>query len=217
MINNKRIIVSLTSWNKRIGNVSKVVYSLLKQTVNPDSIEVNLSTEEFPNKENDLPYDLVAMLNEGLIQINWVEKNTGVFKKFIPVLQKYYGEDYYLFTVDDDWYYEDKYIETMLTELNDNYVYCPQKVIIGNRTIYRSKIFNEEFWLKLTGEIIETGVDDTYITYYLIKHKIKQKLVFNQKIKDMIKTFNEVEPLHNYYNKNNRILIAEKLARKIWL
>ena len=217
MINNKRIIVSLTSWYKRISNVSKVVYSLLKQTVKPDSIEVNLSTEEFPNKENDLPDDLVTMLNEGLVQINWVEKNIGVFKKFIPVLQKYYGEDYYLFTVDDDWCYENKYIETMLTELNDNDVYCPQKVIIGNRIVYNSKIFNEEFWVKLTSEIIETCVDDTYITYYLIKHKIKQKLVFNQKIKDMIKTFNEVEPLHNYYNQNNRILIAEKLSRKIWL
>lgn len=217
MINNKRIIVSLTSWYKRISNVSKVVYSLLNQTVKPDSIEVNLSTEEFPNKENDLPDDLVTMLNEGLVQINWVEKNIGVFKKFIPVLQKYYGEDYYLFTVDDDWCYENKYIETMLTELNDNDVYCPQKVIIGNRIVYNSKIFNEEFWVKLTSEIIETCVDDTYITYYLIKHKIKQKLVFNQKIKDMIKTFNEVEPLHNYYNQNNRILIAEKLSRKIWL
>lgn len=217
MIDDKRIIVSLTSWNKRICNVSKVVYSMLKQTKKPDSIEVNLSTEEFPNKENDLPEDLVAMFNGGLVQVNWVDKNTGVFKKFIPVLQKYYGEDYYLFTIDDDWYYENKYIETMLTELNDNDVYCPQKAIIGNRTVYKSKIFNEEFWLKLTDEIIETGVDDTYITYYLIKHKIKQKLIFNPLIKDMIKSFNEVEPLHNYYRQNNRILVAEKLSRKIWL
>ena len=64
-VNNKRVIVSMTSWTKRIGNVSHVVYSLLKQTVKPDSIEVNLSTEEFPNKEKDLPEDLVAMLNEG--------------------------------------------------------------------------------------------------------------------------------------------------------
>ena len=217
MINNKQIIVSMTSWTKRIGNVSHVVYSLLKQTVKPDSIEVNLSTEEFPKKENDLPEDLVTMINEGLVQINWVEKNTGVFKKFIPVLQKYYGKDYYLFTVDDDWLYNENYIETMLTELNGNDVYCPYKAIIGNRIVYRSKIFNEEFWLKLTDEIIETGVDDTYITYYLIKNKIKQKIVFNQKIKDMIKTFNEVEPLHNYYRQNNRILSADKISRKIWL
>ena len=204
----------MTSWTKRIGNVSNVVYSLLNQTVKPDSIEVNLSTEEF--SKNDLPDNLISMFNDGLVQINWVEKNTGVFKKFIPVLQKYYGEDYYLFTVDDDWLYNENYIESMLTELKDADVYCPQKVIIGNRTLYRSKIFNEEFWLKLTDEVIETGVDDSYISYYLIKHKIKQNLVFNQKIKDMIIPFNEVEPLHNYYRQNNRILTAENISKKIW-
>ena len=186
----------------------------MNQTVKPDSIEVNLSTEEF--SKNDLPDNLISMFNDGLVQINWVEKNTGVFKKFIPVLQKYYGEDYYLFTVDDDWLYNENYIESMLTELKDADVYCPQKVIIGNRTLYRSKIFNEEFWLKLTDEVIETGVDDSYISYYLIKHKIKQNLVFNQKIKDMIIPFNEVEPLHNYYRQNNRILTAENISKKIW-
>jgi len=217
MINNKQIIVSMTSWTKRIGNVSQVVYSLLKQTVKPDSIEVNLSTEEFPNKEKDLPEVLVAMLNEGLVQINWVEKNTGVFKKFIPVLQKYYGEDYYLFTVDEDWLYDIDYIKYMVLELENNDVYCPCPYgVIGNRTVYKSTIFNKDFWEKLSQEIIDTRVDDSYIKYYLLNKKVKTKFNSNYHIKQMIKSYNEIEPLHNYYLKNNRINTAERLSKEVW-
>ena len=49
------IVVTMTSWKKRIDYVSISILSLLKQTVKPRSIELNLSEEEFPNKENDLP------------------------------------------------------------------------------------------------------------------------------------------------------------------
>jgi len=218
MIDNRRIIISLTSWNKRICNVSKVVYSLLNQTVKPDSIEVNLSTDEFTNKENDLPEDLVAILNEDLIKINWVEKNTFVFKKFIPVLQKYYGEDYYLFTVDEDWLYDTNYIKSMLEELEDNDVYCPCTYgVIGNRTVYKSTIFNKDFWEKLSQEIIDTRVDDSYIKYYLkIKKNVKTKFNANLHIKQMIKSYNEIEPLHNFYLKNDRINTAELLSKEVW-
>lgn len=90
------------------------------------------------------------------------------------------------------------------------------KTIIGNRMVYNSKIFNKDFWIKLTDEMIKTGIDDTYILYYLIKYKIKQKLKFNQNIKNMIKSINEIEPLHNYYKQHNRIETAIILAKEIW-
>jgi hypothetical protein len=48
------------------------------------------------------------------IEINWVEKNTGVFKKIIPTIKKYYGLNYYLLSVDDDIIYRNDYIELML-------------------------------------------------------------------------------------------------------
>ena len=63
MIDNERIIVSMTSYPKRITNVSKSIFYLLnKQTVKPDEIHLWLSTEEFPNKEKDLPDDLQKLL-----------------------------------------------------------------------------------------------------------------------------------------------------------
>ena len=55
MVNGKRIIVSMTSWKKRIQNVAKVVYSIYMNSVKPDKIELNLSSDEFINKEEDLP------------------------------------------------------------------------------------------------------------------------------------------------------------------
>ena len=96
----KKVIVSFTSWPKRINNVAKVIFSLLNQSVKPDSIELNLSIEEFPNKENDLPNELKIMYENKLFIINWVDKNTKSFKKLFPTLKKYYGDDYYILTID---------------------------------------------------------------------------------------------------------------------
>ena len=51
MISEERIIVSLTSWYKRIGNVKTVVESLLNQTLPASKILIDLCTEDFPNME----------------------------------------------------------------------------------------------------------------------------------------------------------------------
>ena len=83
-----KIIVSMTSWTKRIGNVTTVVKSLLDQELEPDIIQINLSLEEFPNREMDLPEELVFLAqNEKKIDIEWVPGNDGVFKKIIPTLK----------------------------------------------------------------------------------------------------------------------------------
>ena len=91
------IIVSLTSWPKRIGNVATVISSLLNQDVQPDIIQLNLSEDEFKNKEENLPEDLIDLIaNNSNIIIEWVKGNDGVFKKIIPTLKKHYGENYFL-------------------------------------------------------------------------------------------------------------------------
>ena len=171
------IVVSMTSWPKRIGNCKTVIKSLLNQEVMPDFIELNLSIEEFPNKEFDLPEELTELIyNNKCIEINWVSGNTGVFKKIIPTLKKFYGKDYYLLSVDDDYVYRNDYIKMMIEHLNKNNgadsFSLSGSIIIGNRTIYRSSCFEPDFWEKLTKEIIDTRIDDMYITHYLIsKHK----------------------------------------------
>ena len=61
MFNNQKVVVTMTSWSKRIGNCVKVIQSVLDNTVKPDIVFMNLSLEEFPNRLNDLPKDLVEL------------------------------------------------------------------------------------------------------------------------------------------------------------
>lgn len=195
---NKKIIVSLTSWPKRINNVATVVKSLLNQDLEPDIIQINLSCLEFKKKEKNLPYDLRMLIkNDSRVQIVWVDRNDGVFKKLIPTLQKHYGEDYLLLSVDDDWIYRHDYIKMMVNYLESYNVdsFCLATVpIIGNRTIYRSSCFSSDFWEKLTDEVIGTRIDDEYIWHYL---KCKNKTMGCYRpsdTPDITKTFNPVSP-----------------------
>lgn len=210
------IIVAFTSWKQRIGNVSKVVFSILRQTRKPDLIELNLCIEEFPNKEKDLPDDVNLLVSNGFLHINWVNANTYTFKKFIPTLQRHFGENYYLITIDDDKLYDNEYIEFLVNHIKDNDAFCAYNAdIIGGLMIYKSSIFDKEFWEKITDEIIETKVDDTYITYYL-KHK-KAKLGRNCDGKKRWETYNDCFPTHDYYRKENRVKNCERLSKELWI
>ena len=82
MSGKEKIIVSMTSYPKRIKNVPRSAYFLLdKQTVKPDEIHLWLSVEEFPNKEKDLPDDLNTFIECDAIILHWVPKNTYVHKR----------------------------------------------------------------------------------------------------------------------------------------
>ncbi len=192
------LIVSLTSWPKRIGNVATVLRSLLNQDVQPDVVQVNLSEDEFKNKEDDLPNDLQELVkSDSRVQIEWVKGNDGVFKKIIPTLKKHYGEDYYLLSVDDDWIYRHDYIKIMKEYLeqyeSDSFCLSWSKVI-GNRMIYKSSCFSNDFWDNLTKEVISTRIDDAYIEYYL-KCKGKKMFCFRpENVPDITKRFNPVNP-----------------------
>ena len=197
-LKNLKIIISLTSWPKRIKNVATVVKSLLNQNIEPDLIELNLCIIEFPNKEKDLPKELNILLSKNKkIEINWVKKNTGVFKKIIPTIQKYYGLNYYLLSVDDDYIYRKDYIELMVYNIKkyNSDSFCLSKYkIIGNRMIYKSLIFEKDFINKLTDKIIETRIDDSYINYYLKKKKKKMANYSPNNIKDIMKIYNPIHP-----------------------
>lgn len=77
----EKIIVSLTSFNKRIGRVWIVIESILRQTCKPDMIILWLSKEEFPSMEC-LPKKLLRLQKRGLI-INLREGNLMSHKNII--------------------------------------------------------------------------------------------------------------------------------------
>ena len=222
MKNGKRVIVSMTSWSKRIGNVATVLKTILEQTVKPDLIEINLSLIEFPNKENDLPQDLNELIsNNKEIEINWLEKNDYSFKKIIPTIQKFFGEDYYLVSIDDDYLYWNEFIEKSIWELESNGVNAfnfSTTPIWGNKQIYKSTCFDKDFWEDLTQELIDTKHDDLYIRTYL---KFKNKKIYYYKptnFYEIFEPFNQEysisqNGLYNFYDINN----AYELINKIFI
>ncbi len=117
-----KVIVSLTSFPARINYVYKAITSLLDQTFKPDLIILWLAQEQFPNKEKDLPQNLLELTNYGL-SIRYCNDMRS-YKKLIPALKLY--PDDIIITVDDDWYYDKKMIELLYKSYlkNPEYIHC---------------------------------------------------------------------------------------------
>ena len=112
------IVVTLTSWTKRIQNVKIVVESIMKNTVQPDRVYLNLSKTEFQGIK--LPQDLVDYFNsdERLI-INWVSgPNTKAMKKVFPIL-KYLQDDDIIIDADDDILFPQDLIASRIKDFED--------------------------------------------------------------------------------------------------
>jgi len=103
------LIVSLTSFPQRISEIKYVIYSLLDQTILPEKIILWLAESQFPNKERDLPQDLLALRKFGFT-VEWCE-DLRSYKKLIPALEQF--PDYYIATADDDLYYKKNWLEKL--------------------------------------------------------------------------------------------------------
>lgn len=214
-------IVSMTSWKKRIENVSRVVFSILQNSVIPYKIICNLAIEEFPNKEKDLPKELLILEKNTCFEINWVEKNTKVFKKFIPTLKKFYGKDYVLFTIDDDEIYAKDYIKTGLEAIK-KYDCCVVskrddtcKNVWGGFFVCKAKIFKPYYWENITEELINVGMNDPYTDLYL---KYNNFTIHNVYYNSRVSKYNEVFPNRGKrggaYSKERKDLAIE-ISKKI--
>lgn len=93
------LIVSLTSYPKRIKTVWITIESLLRQTKKPDLIILWLAKEQFPN--GNIPKSLREQQKRGLT-IRWCD-NLMSHKKYFYVCQEY--PDANIITADDDLIY----------------------------------------------------------------------------------------------------------------
>lgn len=97
-------IISLTSWKKRIDSeiLQLTLYSLISQPHICDfKVILVLSTLEFPNRDADLPANLVKLVRRTPnAEILYVRDNTKAYKKYFPVVRKYPNVP--IITVDDD-------------------------------------------------------------------------------------------------------------------
>lgn len=116
----KKIIVSLTTYNKRIKTVFLAIESIFEQKVKPDKIILWLDKDEFTI--DSLPKTLKKQMKQGL-EINFYH-NIKSYKKLIPSLREYPND--IIITVDDDILYKKDCIKNLYNSyLNDkNAVYC---------------------------------------------------------------------------------------------
>lgn len=111
------IFVSFTSWKKRIHLASKVVENMRAQTLRPFKIILTLSSDEFTNKEKDLPKELLALRSTDF-EIRWVKENTKTFKKLEPLF--YVHPEHWVLIIDDDVPYDNNFVETMYKSAVDD-------------------------------------------------------------------------------------------------
>ena len=124
--NRERIVVSMTSWKKRIDNVPFVIESILHNTIKPDLIVLNLSEEEFPLKEHEIPVAIRDFVTKGILEIIWTSGNFKAFKKFIPTMKKYPTD--VIIAIDDDFIYPEDLIKTFI----DKHKQSPDSPLSGN-------------------------------------------------------------------------------------
>lgn len=113
------IIISLTTYSKRIHTVHKTISSLLKQSILADKIILWLDEEEF--QHNELPNDL-KILESDIFEIKFCP-NYKSYKKLIPTLALYPNAT--IITFDDDIHYPVDQVEKLVLTHFEN----PEDVI----------------------------------------------------------------------------------------
>ena len=179
----QKVIVSLTSFPARINTVGIVIQQMLYQTVKPDEIVLWLSKEQFPEREKQLPKDLLELKDKFDVKIGWCDGDVKAYKKFLPSLKEY-PEDLVII-IDDDLLYPIDLIEKLLNAHKD----FPSAIIasrvhkigIGEN----GKILSYKEWKKQIGEYIYEIKEDWFFTggagTLLPPHAFGEEL-FNEKI-----------------------------------
>jgi len=100
------LIVSLTTFSKRIDIVYLTLESLLNQSLKPDIIILWLSEEDLI--EGRIPKKIVRLKSRGL-EIRVVKENIKSYKKLIYTIEEF--QDYNIITCDDDTIYPNDFLE----------------------------------------------------------------------------------------------------------
>ena len=116
----KEVILSLTTYNKRIFDVALTIESLFQQTIKANRIILWLAEDEFMGR--DLPVKLTKLIDRGL-EIRYCE-DLKSYKKLIPTLALF--PEALIVTVDDDIIYPDVFLENLINAHKENpsYILC---------------------------------------------------------------------------------------------
>jgi len=217
----KQILISLTSWKKRIQNVPMVIQSILTGTKPPDKIVLNLSTEEFSLKDKELPTYLLMLKETNKIEINWVKENTKAFKKIIPTMKLYPKS--IVISIDDDIIYPEFFLEKMVSKYNETgniITWWDSKInnipfVTGDSTLYDAAKVTPFIYEKLTQEIINSNADDIWYSWCIRQLGLNITPITNYKSAKYFCHFNDIDRLSNgqYTNKNTIDIITKTYGK----
>ncbi len=105
---NEEIIVSLTSYPKRLSRIKEVIESIRGQTLIPQKVILYLDSNEFRNKDEARD---VLDITDDFFLVKWVDLNLRVHGKYFYALQEYC--DKIVITIDDDVLYDSRCIEDL--------------------------------------------------------------------------------------------------------
>ena len=113
------IIVSLTTYSKRLYEVHLTIESIMEQTMKANKIILWL---DYSLQNKPLPKALLLLQKRGL-EIQYCE-DIRSYKKLIPTLEQYPNDA--IITIDDDLIYEFDLLENLITPYieNKSYIYC---------------------------------------------------------------------------------------------
>lgn len=129
----KRVVVSLTTIPDRIQDIKYTIVSLIKQTVKPDEIALNIPYRTLKGKEYQIPPQLERL---PLLKIYRLEEDLGPATKLLPTLKREHP-DTQIIVADDDVVYSPMFIEK-LKEASDRY---PENAVttFGKKLRYRGQ------------------------------------------------------------------------------
>lgn len=147
-----KIIISMTSWPKRIKCVAKAFASILMTKVDKSLYHcvLVLAEIEFPNKEKDLPEDLMLLVDNGLVELIWIKENLKSHKKLMPTLAKYPNNP--ILIIDDDVYRTEEWLKAFIKDHKEH----PNDIIVG--------AFWKKFYLKNNDICERNCIKETYNT-----------------------------------------------------
>ena len=115
-----QVVITMTSWKGRIHVVGKCIYYFFtRQTEKPDVFYLWLSAEEFPNREKDLPADLLAVVEAFGVRLCWTETNEYIYKRW-NIYPQHYSD--MVISIDDDILFDSRLVEVAKKHLSESNV-----------------------------------------------------------------------------------------------
>lgn len=165
-----KVIVSLTSYDKRFTTLPLCLKSLLKQTVKPDKIILYLTESDSSSITKQ-----IEQLKQFGIEIKFEKGNIKPHKKYYYAMQKY--PDAILITVDDDVIYDKNLIKRLLL-IHSKY----PKAIVAERArvieFNKNGFFNYKSWnlarnfSKPSLKLLATGVGGVLYPPHILNTKL---------------------------------------------